>query len=265
MSGEAGKICWSLVNPTFPEIAPLCKSKLATGLLVPILRPFPAGCCQHPNGEFMPAIPNHLRPRREKVFATTGDDAPGFALDGNAKARIKVYAQSYNARHRQKGQHWGPITRAFMDVLDALLWGFHNCKDGRCMPSYETIAERAKCSRDTVYEAIKALEFANILTWVNRIIRIRTRTRDLFGKWAYGWKIIRTSNAYLFRDPLPCHQGPVSLRNSSKSEKPTGTKIQESFFIEEPATEPENTAVRAAREALARIRQQREAILAPAS
>ena len=37
-----------------------------------------------------------------------------------------------------KGQHRGPITRAFMEVLEALLWGFHNSKTGRCFPSYES-------------------------------------------------------------------------------------------------------------------------------
>ena len=105
--------------------------------------------------------------RREKVFG----EARGIPLDRNAKVRILVYARGYNARYRQRGQHRGPITRAFMEVLEALLWGFHNAKDGRCFPSYESIAKRAQCNRDTVYEAIKALEFANVLSWVNRIMR----------------------------------------------------------------------------------------------
>jgi len=35
--------------------------------------------------------------------------------------------------------------------------GFHNSRDGRCFPSYEAIAKKADCNRDTVYEAIKAL------------------------------------------------------------------------------------------------------------
>jgi len=118
------------------------------GALVPILRPFPAGCC-NPNGEPMSsAIPNHLRPRREKIFGP----APGVPLDRKAKVQIMIYVQGYNARHRQPGQHRGPITRAFMEVLEALLWGFHNGKDG-CFPTYESIAARARCSRDTVYEA----------------------------------------------------------------------------------------------------------------
>jgi hypothetical protein len=45
-----------------------------------------------------------------------------------------------------------------------------------------------------VCEAIKALEEAGILTWVNRITRIRRRERDLFGGWSSVWQVIRISN-----------------------------------------------------------------------
>ena len=98
--------------------------------------------------------------------------------------------------HRTARQHRGPITRAFMEVLKAMLWGFHNSKTGQCFPSYETIAARAKCNRDTVYEAIKIFEQAEILTWVNRITRIKVQDIDLLGHRVWRWQIIRTSNAY---------------------------------------------------------------------
>jgi hypothetical protein len=41
--------------------------------------------------------------------------------------------------------------------------------------------------------AIAALEDAGILTWVNRLIRIRRREQDLFGTWGSIWQGIRTS------------------------------------------------------------------------
>jgi hypothetical protein len=110
-----------------------------------------------------------------------------------------------------------------MEVLKALLWGFHNAHTGVCFPSYETIAAKAECNRDTVYEALKALEWAGVLTWQNRISRILVRERDLFGQWASRWRVIRTSNAYVFRDPL---QGPEGLP-ASKSENPAETENQE--------------------------------------
>jgi len=146
------------------------------------------------------------RPRREKVFR----EKPGIPLDREAKVRIMAYARGYNAKHRREGQHQGPITWAFFRVLKALLWEFHNPKTGCCFPSYETIAEKAQCCRDTVYEAIRILEASGILDWVNRFDKLFIEG---------SWQVIRTSNAYLFRDPLPCA---TSSRNY-KSENPAGT------------------------------------------
>ena len=103
--------------------------------------------------------------RRQKVFG------PGHAvpLDRNAKVRIAAYARAWSARHRQPRQHHGPITMAFERVLMALLWSFHNSRDGRCFPGYERIAEQARCARSTVAEVLKALEWAGVLSWQHRI------------------------------------------------------------------------------------------------
>jgi hypothetical protein len=131
-----------------------------------------------------------LRPRREKMFG----EGRLLALDRNAKARI---------------------TAKFLAVLDALIWGFHNAATGRCFPAYETIAERAGCTRSTVYQAIHALEAAGLLTWVNRIKRVREWGEDLFGRSQCRIRVVRTSNAYTFVDPKP-----------SKSELLTGTAGQ---------------------------------------
>jgi hypothetical protein len=108
-------------------------------------------------------------------------------------------------------------------VLEALLWGFHNSRSGVCFPGYEAIAAKAECARSTVAEALKALEFAGVLTWQNRITRVAVREVDLFGRWASRWRVIRTSNAYVFRDP----QRPLAGVPASESENPTGTLDQE--------------------------------------
>jgi len=170
----------------------------------------------------MPAsnLPNHLRPRREKVFG----DGRGCPLDRNAKVRIMTRARAL-MRRTEKGKHYGAITAKALDVLQALLWKFHNAQGGLCFPSYESIAEAAGCCRSTVAQAIRALEDSGILSWVNRITRIRDRTRDLFGQWASRWRIIRTSNAYVFRD-----LGAGQERGwASKSEFRAGLLNQESF------------------------------------
>src|SRR3954469_21175036 len=163
----------------------------------------------------------HPKLRREKMFG----EGRLLPLDRNAKARIMVLARALMHRTGE-GKHYGVLTAKFVAVLGALLWGFHNAGSGRCFPSYERIAEKADCARSTVYEAIRALEDAGILTWVNRIARIREWGPDLFGRAQNRWRVIRTSNAYTFVDPQP--QAPVD-QFSSKSDLPTGTEGQESF------------------------------------
>ena len=168
--------------------------------------------------------------RREKVFGA-GHAVP---LDRNAKARITAYARAWDRLHRQPGQRGGALGRAALDVLGALLWVFHNARSGCCFPSYETVAAKAGCARSTVAEAIKALEFAGVLTWQNRITRIRERCRDLFGREAWRWRVIRTSNAYVLIDP------------ASKSDQRTGTSDQEvKIPLQAPAADPDSPLERA--------------------
>ncbi|MBO0735244.1 MAG: helix-turn-helix domain-containing protein [Alphaproteobacteria bacterium] len=157
-------------------------------------------------------LPNHLRPRREKIFGP----APEYRLDGNAKARVWAAANAYNAANRTPGQHQGPLTWATLRVLRALLWRFHGADGGgRCFPSYERIAVAAKCCRDSVNVAIKALEEAGLLTWVNRITRRRRRERDLFGQLVTVWQVIRTSNGYSFCDPLELQPGRIGYKSEN--------------------------------------------------
>ena len=127
-------------------------------------------------------------------------------------------------------------------MLEALLWGFHNSRTGCCFPSYEAIAAKAECARSTVAEALKALEWAGVLTWQNRIARIHVRERDLFGRWASRWRVIRTSNAYVFRDPQQRPEGVPA----SKSENPPGTLNQEILDpVLAPARDPNSPLERA--------------------
>jgi hypothetical protein len=163
--------------------------------------------------EIAGSISHVHKPRREKMFGE-GRLVP---LDRNAKARIMVLARALMQRTGE-GKHYGVLTAKFVAVLGALLWGFHNAATGRCFPSYERIAEKADCSRATVYTAIHALEDAGILTWVNRIARIREWGPDLFGRAQNRWRVIRTSNAYVLIDP-----------KARESKNTTGTAGQELF------------------------------------
>jgi hypothetical protein len=178
--------------------------------------------------------------RREKVFG------PGRAvpLDRNAKVRIMAYARAWSARQRRPGQHRGPITRAFLEVLEALLWGFHNSRSGCCFPGYAAIAGKAECARSTVAEALKVLEWAGVLSWQHRIARIQVRELDLFGRWASRWRVIRTSNAYVFRDP----QRQLAGIPASKSGNRRGTPDQDDSICRAQAPiDPDSPLERALR------------------
>ena len=216
-----GKLCGVAVQ-SFPKIRPEGKRILATGGLTPV--PAPSGrVCTTRRRIDVPFSEraSHWMPRREKVFGS----APGVPLDRNAKV---------------EGQHTGPITRAFMDVLRALLYAFHNSRDGRCFPSYERIAARANCCRATVYEAIRALETAGVLSWVHRLTKIRVPERDLFGQVVSRWQVIRTSNAYRFHDPQSGALGAAGC----ESKNPSRPMIQESLSFVPPATPSQTDVLR---------------------
>ena len=205
------------VTPKRPKAASVLPRGCAAGLPSEKRIEFRVGI-QLGDGDLMgDGVNIAARRRREKVF---GMGRPR-ALDRNAKVRIMHWARCLS-RRTEKGRAYGQITAKAVAVLEALLWGFHNAKSGLCFPSYEAIAEAAGCARSTVAEAIRALEDAGILSWVQRIKRVRERCSDLLGDNGWRWRVIRSSNAYNFRDP--------GSPDSSKSEKPTGTPIQEFFF-----------------------------------
>ena len=141
-------------------------------------------------------LPRHLKPRRAKVFS----DGRQTPIDRNDRARVMLLAEAA----RRKGE----ITRAAVDVLRALLFQFANLRDGRCFPSYDRIAEAAGCCAKTVGRCLPDLEAAGLVSWVNRIVRIRERVAGLGGMWAAIWRVKRTSNAYDF---------PAVAKNSTAS------------------------------------------------
>src|SRR5262249_32599077 len=127
----------------------------------------------------------------------------------------------------EPGKHYGLLTGKFVDVLNALLWLIHDGHSGQCNPAYPTIADKAGCAMSTVCEAIKALEQAGLLSWVNRITRIRVRERDLLGGWVTSWRVVRTSNAYVFSDPKIEVQAGRGSKTENRSGPPNGFKNQQ--------------------------------------
>jgi hypothetical protein len=146
--------------------------------------------------------PKHLRPRRAKCFGT-GRTTP---LDRNAKARIECRMRVLMRRTGEPRKHYGPLTAKAYAVGKALLYTFHNSRNGRCFPGYEAIAAAADCHRSTVAESIAALEDNEVLTWDHRIKRIYEEEIGLFGK-RLRKRVVRTSNEYRFIDPISSKSG----------------------------------------------------------
>ena len=183
---------------------------------------------------FSTTLPAHLRPRRAKLF-TDGRQTP---VDRNDRARVMWLAQM--ARRR------GEITRAAVDIFRELLFTFANLKDGRCFPSYERIAEAAGCHERTVGNCLPDLEAAGLLTWVNRIQRVRERVAGLGGIWATTWRVKRTSNAYDF--PPIAKQKPA-IPHKGKNLLGTSNQVTSSLnSLPCPTEEPQNPDLLAALE-----------------
>ena len=73
-------------------------------------------------------------------------------------------------------------------------------------------------------------------------MRIREHCRDLWGREGWRWRVIRTSNAYAFRDP----QAAVQAGVPSKSDYRTGTPDQDiSRPLGTPAVDPNSSLERA--------------------
>src|SRR5208337_4738819 len=85
------------------------------------------------------------------------------ALDRNAKVRIMHWARCLS-RRTEKGRAYGVVTAKALAALEAL-------------------------------------EDAGIMSWVHRIKRVRESCPDLLGDNGWRWRVLRTSNAYNFRDP----------------------------------------------------------------
>lgn len=159
---------------------------------------------------------------RPKVFG----DGPRRPLDRNAKARLMVFARSLKAkRPGEAGRHYGELTAKTVDVLEALLFEFHNARTGQCNPTYERIARKARCAKSTAQAAMRSLEQAGLLTWVNRIERRSAHPGGAYRGGGRIVRVVRTSNAYRFVDPL----SRADSRGSSTDFR-SGTTNQESFF-----------------------------------
>ena len=134
------------------------------------------------------------RRRREKAFGF-----PAWTRLGREdRRRMLAFAHLLTRQLRRPGEHGGPLTRATLAVLGALLRIAHP-QTGACFPGYERIAAEANCAASTVGEAIKVLEAARLIAVVNRLRRVRDRVWDeAAGRRIGRERVVRISNGYVF-------------------------------------------------------------------
>jgi hypothetical protein len=93
-------------------------------------------------------------------------------LDRNAKVRVMMVARAL-MRHQEKGKACGRISEGAGGAHRASL-ALPQRRDWRVLPRHTRRSPRAAgCARSTVHKAIRALEQVDVLSWVNRIKRVR--------------------------------------------------------------------------------------------
>jgi hypothetical protein len=152
-------------------------------------------------------------------------DGPRAPLDRNGRARFRFLIHAHRRARR--------LTRAGLDVGEALVKRLG--ENGRCDPSYATLAKDADCGPRTVGRSLADMRALGLLRWTRRLVRS-------------GPYVEQTSNAY----ELTPASAPVAL-------PPGGTRIgdgqkgRQSNFVDITYYPPSNE-VREAQAALARVR-----------
>ena len=76
--------------------------------------------------------------------------------------------------HQEKGKAYGKISaKALAGSSPRCSGASTRPRPASASPSYDAIAEAARCARSTVYEAIRALEQVGVPSWVKRIMSVR--------------------------------------------------------------------------------------------
>jgi len=153
-----------------------------------------------------------------------GFGLPIRPLTREDKAKLMARARSF-VKRTVKGKAYGRISAKALQVFWVLLYQFHNSAKGACFPSYEKIMAAAGCCRDTVANAITALESCGLVAVTNRLVRFSV---DDPVSGSIVRRVFRTSNAYLFGGGNS--EITQKLSTTSKSAKQTQTEDQFSLL-----------------------------------
>jgi len=135
----------------------------------------------------------------EKQFGTTF----GPPLERGDKARCIVNLRAQINRR-------GGVPYGWIAIYEVLLFKIYNPLTGQCFPSHETIAEKAECSVSTVQRALKWARQNGLIFWSHGLVR-------------RGWRVLRTSNRYVFTAFLSIRQIAASIA-ASNGQKARGSR-----------------------------------------
>jgi hypothetical protein len=125
-------------------------------------------------------------------------------LDRNDRARVMVCAEGLERRTKEKHKRDGLLGQSGLGVLRCLVNHFQNRQSGRLDPGYDDIQRVTGFCRQTIANAIKALERAGILEIMRRLERRRVRVwLEEAKQFAVYDEVVQTTNAYMVNYPFP--------------------------------------------------------------
>jgi hypothetical protein len=102
-------------------------------------------------------------------------------------------------------------------------------QDGRCEPSHDTLAADAGCCPRTVRTALAALFELGMLKWINRLIRVGSRTEQTSNAYTL---IVAPVVAFI---PRPRRRNACAASGGKPCRETTSTMIQDSNSTERSA------------------------------
>ena len=141
-------------------------------------------------------------------------------IDRNARARLLFIAESLERRSKAKGHKNGALGYIGLRVLRTLLLTYANLKTGLCCPSYSTLCQAAKLSRQAIADALHRLEATGLLSITRRLVRERiTRRSPVTGLIETFTQTVQGSNLYAFNVPATDALIPLPWRTSRRRPK----------------------------------------------
>ena len=117
--------------------------------------------------------PQTASPRNKLTAASRALRSAEAPLNRDAKVRVMMVARAL-MHHQEKGKAYGKISAKALAGSSPRCSGASTTpRPASASPSYDAIAEAARCARSTVYEAIRALEQVGVPSWVKRIMSVR--------------------------------------------------------------------------------------------